>query len=149
MVKKKKYKPKPFESTGLSSDTSANIYESMLLSPAFKNLTTRQKLLYLYCKSQYYSEKTVDKPNPFAFTMNRNKWLKKYELYSDSNAKQFYKDIEGLINHGFIKCIRGGKLIRVKNIYEFSDKWKCWDTSAFVIKDNELTYNMQIKKYNS
>ena len=56
--KKKKHFPKSFESTGISSDTSANIYVSMADSPAWLDLTKGQQLLYVYCKFQYYGEKS-------------------------------------------------------------------------------------------
>ena len=51
MATKKKFKPKAFESTGVSSDVSANIYNSMIFSNAWNDLTKNQRLLYLYCKS--------------------------------------------------------------------------------------------------
>lgn len=124
--KKKGYIKKPFESMGhitLKSgkpqkDTSANIYESMLLSSAWQDLTTRQQLLYVYCKAQYYGEKNYQLKgkidNPEIFTMNQFKWCKKYKLYSLGNSKQFYKDMEGLIEHGFIKCLKCGAIARQK-----------------------------------
>ena len=62
MRKKTKYEKKTFESDCSSSDVSANIYLSMLTSPAFMDLSNGQKVLYLYCKSQYYAEKKA--PNP-------------------------------------------------------------------------------------
>lgn len=78
MAKKgnRKYQKKDFESTGATSDTSANIYMSMLLAPAWRELTANQQRLYLYCKAQYYGEKrkpiTVECPNgnDQYFTMN-------------------------------------------------------------------------------
>ena len=51
---RKKYIPKRFESKGekfidengkLRADTSANIYESLLLSDSFRDLSDRQKML--------------------------------------------------------------------------------------------------------
>ena len=60
MATKKKYKPKSFESTGTSSDVSANIYKSMIMSDAWNDLTN-QRLLYVYCKSCYYGQKDAYK----------------------------------------------------------------------------------------
>lgn len=48
--RKKVYKAKTFESNGASNDTSANVYESMLNSPAFMDMTKNQRLLYIYMK---------------------------------------------------------------------------------------------------
>ena len=60
-IKKKPYVKKSFESTGASSDVSANIYESMVLSPAWMDLSAQEKALYQVCKLRYYSQKK--KPN--------------------------------------------------------------------------------------
>ena len=144
--KKKKHIPKSFESTGISSDISANIYESMAESPAWQDLTKGQQLLYVYCKLQYYGEKSYQlkekEANPEVFTMNRYKWCNKYKIYTISNSGQFYKDMEALISHGFIKCVLIGAKARVKNIYAYSDKWKIWGTKDFEITRDEMNYRM-------
>lgn len=148
MKKTSKYIKKLFESTGASSDTSANIYESMLLSEAWKDLTANQKTLYLYCKAQYYGEKNIYESNKYSFTMSKNKWLNKYGIYNKGNEKAFYRDMEGLINHGFIACIICGALARRKNIYIFNDKWQKWGTAQFNITNDEMTKGMLDKKFN-
>lgn len=148
MSKKKiKYQKKSFESTLVSNDTSSNIYESMLLSSAWKDLTSRQKLLYIYCKSQYYSEKTTYENNPYTFTMNKYKWCNKYNLYTNSNSASFYKDMEELIKHGFVACIKCGAIARQKNIYIYSDKWIQWKTPQFEVTKDEMTLRMINKMY--
>ena len=48
----KKYEPKSFESDGNASDTSANIYMSMLMSYAWQQLSKNAQVLYVYCKAQ-------------------------------------------------------------------------------------------------
>lgn len=141
--KKNTYVKKTFESNGAKNDTSANIYESMLLSPSWHDLSSMQRVLYLCCKSQLYSEyKKPIENNRKSFTMNRYKWLEKYKIYTDANAGSFYKDMEALINHGFIKCIWSGAIARQKSIYEFSDKWQIWDTPQFKVNINEMTSRM-------
>ena len=62
--RKKPYQPKSFESTGISNDTSSNIYESMLLAPAFQDLSKNQRLLYVCMKAQYYGKRKPGKDNP-------------------------------------------------------------------------------------
>lgn len=142
MKKRKQYIKKSFESTGVSNDTSANIYESMLLSNAWLDMSKNQQLLYVYCKSQYYSEKKMYDDNANSFTMNRHKWQEKYKLYKKGNEMSFYNDMEELIKHGFIKCLKCGALARQKNIYCFSDKWRIWGRYDFSIERSEMTYRM-------
>ncbi len=129
--KKERYLPKPFESDGNRSDTSANIYHSMLLSPRWQALTKGAKVLYLYCKAQYYAEKTKPAPKNgrlteteklLTFTMNEKKWHDIYGIYS--NKLQFYKDMLQLVQAGFIDIIENGKVTRSKNVYIFSTRWR-------------------------
>lgn len=131
-MKRVKYIPKSFESLGKSNDTSANIYMSMLLSPAWQSLTKNAQVLYLYCKAQYYAEKRKPKPQvrqlnetqqKMCFTMNKSKWLALYHIYNSDNG-QFNKDMKMLIDYGFIEMIENGKTSRTKSIYMFSDKWQ-------------------------
>lgn len=130
MNKKKKYIPKPFESDGSKSDTSANIYHSMLISPQWKALSKGAMVLYLYCKAQYYAEKSkpVSKYKTLSesekarcFTMNKAK-RDGYELYSD-HAGQFQKEMKELLQYGFVDIVEQGKNTRTKNIYMLSDRW--------------------------
>lgn len=144
MRKRKEYVKKQFESIGISSDTSANIYVSMLTSKAWIDLTKNAKVLYLYCKAQYYAEKKKPNNNSLQFTMNKSKWNSMYKIYTNQN--QFYKDMGMLIEHGFIKCIENGSNTRTKNIYEFSSMWKNYGTSEFIITDRDRTiHNIRIK----
>lgn len=143
MAKKPKYRPKPFESRGekfigtngkLMADTSANIYESLLTSEAFKNLTVKQRLLYIYCKSQYYGHRKPEKDFPDIddfqgadlFYLN---WasVQKYGLYTKTMHSNFYKDMGQLITHGFISRVSSGKHSKSKTIYKFSSGWHTWE----------------------
>lgn len=129
--RKQKYIPKVFESTGEQADTSANIYHSMLVHPKFKALSKGAQLLYIYCKDQYYNEHPKPKPQSETlseierqrcFTMNQAKWRDTYELYT--NKAQFYKDMQQLIQAGFIDIVEYGKVTRTKSIYMLSDRWQ-------------------------
>lgn len=128
----KKYQPKPFESDGNPSDTSANIYMSMLMSYAWQQLSKNAQVLYIYCKSQYYAEKRkpktehkvlTEQEQRQCFTMNKSKWQKLYKIYNSDNG-QFNRDMKQLIDFGFVELVEGGKNVRKKNIYMLSDKWK-------------------------
>ena len=136
------YIPKTFESdqqflVGRNYDTSANIYMSMMLSPAWMELSKAQQILYLYCKAQYYGKnkkehrelltgeeimlnKDVDTSK--RFFMNREMWLNLYKIYPDNG--QFYKDIKVLCDLGFVKTVERNQHSKKRNIYEFSDKWR-------------------------
>ena len=56
-MKKAKYKKRSYESDQSSSDVSANIYYSMMISDAWKDLKPRAKEVYLAMKMQKYSQK--------------------------------------------------------------------------------------------
>ena len=128
---RRQYIKKNFESTGASNDTSANVYVSMLMSDAWKELTANQQRLYVYCKAQYYAEKSKPDGDPLQFTMNRSKWADLYGLYDRGNAKGFYRDMRELCNHGFIICVSSGQCTRTKSIYRFSDMWQKYGTEEF------------------
>jgi len=140
--RKKPYQKKTFESAGAKSDISANIYMSMLISAAWRELTPKQQVLYLYCKAQYYAEKKKPNGDPLYFTMNQSKWRGMYGLYKTNDEKSFYRDMSALISRGFVVCIESGKNTRTKSVYAFSDKWRVFGTSAFEILPNEMTTSM-------
>lgn len=136
-MSKKRYVPKPFESIGISSDTSANIYSSMLLSKAWQILNISTKELYLYCKNEYYRQKK----KPFTddqtcFYFNQAIYL---NIYGKTNASQLRAGINELIEKGFIRCIECGANTRTKSIYQYSSKWRLYGTEEFEILDTEKT----------
>lgn len=140
--RKTPYQKKPFESSGASSDTSANLYMSMLLSDAWRSLTAQQQRLYLYCKAQYYAEKQKPNSDPLCFTMNQSKWAGLYGLYEKSNAKGFYRDMAALIEKGFLACVECGAITRTKSIYRFSSMWQKYGTPEFEVTPSEMTTSM-------
>lgn len=141
MAKKKKYQKKDFESTGESYDVSANIYLSMIKSEAWEALTKNQKLLYVYLKLQYYSQKRKpNKDNKAMFYFNQTKWLNEYKLYSEGNKKSFYNDMEQLIIKGFIDCVSSGR-----NIYKYSSRWQNYNKNNEFVEPKYMTYAMLVK----
>lgn len=135
------YKPKKFESLGRYKDyngkdkidTSANIFESMLLSPAFRDLNSKQQILYVYCKKQYYGHRKPEKDykdveqfqGTDLFYFNYDLAFK-YGLYKSSMSSNFYADMKALCEHGFIEKVSSGASQRKKNIYRFSSLWQTW-----------------------
>lgn len=140
--RKKKYVPKAWESKGdsymdasgkLRADTSANIYESMLTSDAFALLTTKQQILYVFCKAQYYGKRKPERDFPEVEQMHGDdlfylSWeaAQQYRLYKPSMDKNFYMDMKALCDHGLIERVASGKSGRKKSVYRFSDRWKTW-----------------------
>ena len=146
MAKKKKYQKKLFESTGESYDVSANIYLSMIKSEAWLSLTKNQRLLYLYLKMQYYSQKRKpNKDDKSMFYFNQTKWMNEYQLYSEGNKKSFYNDIEQLIIKGFIDCVSSGKTTRERNIYKYSSRWQNYNKNNEFVEPKCMTYAMLVK----
>ena len=137
---KQTYQPKPFESTGshftnpvtgqIQADTSANIYESMLMNPLYQNLLPRQQSLYTICKAQYYGKRKPSKDfpdiedfaEPTCFYLN---WatVQRYGLYSTTAEHDFRDDMKALAEHGFIEVVASGKAHRTKTVYKLSDRW--------------------------
>ena len=134
MARKGKYTPKAFESDGRSNDTSANIYESMLTSEAWKDLSSQERDMYICMKAQYYGKRKPSKDKQYkelpsvsidetCFWFPYN-YTKKYGL--PTNKKDFYKRIKNLINHGFIQSVINGKCNQQNSVYKLSSNWKYW-----------------------
>ena len=132
-MRKGQNKPKDFESMGGSGDAFARIYESMLISPAFLDLSKNQRLLYVCMKAQWYGKRKPRKDyegveglqGDDVFYFPRTS-AERYGLYTRNNHKQLSKDIEALQEKGFIETVASGKATFKKSIYRFSDHWRTW-----------------------
>lgn len=156
---KQKYQKRPFESTGGKSDIFAGIYMSMVLSKAWYDLTANQQRLYVYCKLQFYGQKQKPLNDDLCFTMNQSKWsytIDKdtgqkcglYRLYSRSNARSFYADMQALVTHGFIKCVQHGGNGSFKSVFRFSDEWQRYGTPEFSVAPGEMLQTKKVKEAN-
>lgn len=132
--RKNKYVKKSFESRGGGADTSANIYQSMLLSPAWLDMKARPQMLYVCMKAQQYGQKhkpASDFPNDERFKssdvfyFNHYLWKNQYCLYTN-NDKCFYDDLKILVEHGFIEVLVSGQPTKTKSIYKYSSAWQEW-----------------------
>ncbi len=136
-------KPRTFESAGSvryragekpRQDTFARLYESMLLSDAYIDLTDKQKHLYTLCKAQYIGKRKPERDYPDIeelegaelFYLNWDLVWNVYKLYSEKSHSAFYHDMDALISHGFITRISSGRLRRAKTVYRYSNKWQSW-----------------------
>lgn len=143
--KNEDFKPQTWETMGTTfldtdqrtrKDTFARLYESMLTSPAFMSLNSKQKVLYLYCKAQFMGKRKPERDFPDIDSVKGSdkfylSWatVQKYELYKPSMSANFYNDMKALCEHGLIEIVSSGKMQRMKSIYKFSDKWKTWKKS--------------------
>lgn len=125
-------KKRSFECTGVKDDSFARIYNSMLTHPAFIALKTRQKVLYLYAKNQFYGTRKPGKDfkddprlqEDTMFYLNFGLVVNKYGLYSRNGQHEFYSDVQALIDAGFIERVANGKSTKSRSIYKFSSNWK-------------------------
>lgn len=144
MGRRKKWTARPFESQGqkftdpntgvIRSDTSANLYESMLLHPAFTTMKPRQQVLYLICKAQFYGHRKPrddfkemeDVQSDECFYLNLAAVIK-YGNYTRNMRREFYADMAELERRGFIKTISSGRATKSKSIYRFCSDWKSYN----------------------
>ena len=141
--KKNGYIPKSYESASPSKDKFVALYKSMIVSEAYQAINAKQRDLFNHCKLQVFSENLKEREeHPTAFTMNKYKWCTVYKLYTASNNRQFYRDIEALISHGFIKCVTSGKVSKTKNVYALSTKWRDYGTQSFKLSNDVKTWGM-------
>ena len=154
--KRVKFTPKPFETVG-GKDVFANIYLSMIMSPAWRDLSATQQRLYLYLKMQLFAEHPKPKTEQYPggheeyFTFNKSKWCTLYGIYSGTNLGGFTRDRDALILHGFIKVVRDGQNTKTKTIYTYSAAWKTWGQPGFEIstKDMPLSLNRKYRRMKS
>lgn len=118
-------------------DTYARITDSLLKSEAFKSLAYHEKMLCISMRVQEYGKR---KPNR-DYDENSEYWssvcsdlcfyysfatAKDYSDRYKNNSGRLYKDIDALIEHGFIEKVISGKGTREKSVYKYSDKWQHW-----------------------
>lgn len=130
-------------------DNTTNLTQGMLESEAFKDLTPRQRMLYIYAKSQFFNatnrpaddfpevEKFQAHKGQMYFYLNHALLSDVFGLYPKSNTRDLYKDAAALEAHGFIKCVTpkrpsGKRNHAIENgkysclIYTYSDAWHHW-----------------------
>lgn len=120
------------------TDTTTNLCYSMITSPAFKDLSAKQRMLYVYAKAQYYGARSRPRDDfkdieeyqkdggRKYFYLNHFLLSDVFALYPKSNSRDLYKDIKALVEHGFIEQVSNGKANQKRSIYTYSDKWKEW-----------------------
>ena len=145
---RKKQSYRPYQRRANTDKTGfAQLYHDLLDSAAFRDLTPRQRLLYVYCVRESHGEATRDDPNHDSarFYMNRQV-RKQHELYGLSDSRQFERDMSELIKHGLVDAVKSGYECREKNVYRLSARWQHWDTPSFQIPDEVMTTHMLRKR---
>ena len=142
MVKTKKIKLPTnysFESANQKYDFT-KICRDMQRSKAWKELSLRQHGLYLYLKAKFtVNTRTLDN-NSQDISIPSSEAKK---LYGD--LRTFRKDIDKLIELGFIKQNISGVPTMSVSIYGFSEKWKYYGTDKFSITKAEERYKRSLK----
>ena len=124
----------PFESANTRYDF-IKICRDMTKSKAWLDLTLRQRQLYFEFKSKFRVNTKTMETNKDDISIPKSEALK---LYGD--LRTFRKDIDALIEHGFIYQKECGFNTRTVNIYGFSEKWKYYGTEKFNITEREKRY---------
>ena len=132
MPKRKPPTHEPFESMDIHGRF-AKICHSMLNSLAWKSLEPSQMGLYVVLKQKYTKTKSGDD--------NRRNITFPYSEYSKvktyTNQRVFWRDLDALIEAGFIQVVSSGKVTRTPTIYGFSDGWKKYGTPEFSVTDGQ------------
>ena len=138
------WKHKYMDNGSWKTDTTVNIAMSMLTSPAFCDLTPRQRQLYLIAKAQFFgavSRPGTDFPDiqqyqqydrKMYFYLNNALAVDVYRLYSKSDRRGFYNDVAALEAHGFIERVTNTDRQQIthtnkqRTIFRYSEGWKAW-----------------------
>ncbi len=134
---KRKNKPPnnyPFESNNTRYDF-IKICRDMTKSKAWLDLSLRQRQLYFEFKSKFRVNLKTLETNQDNISIPKSEAIKMY-----GDLRTFRKDIDALIEHGFIYQKESGFNTRTVNIYAFSEKWKDYGTDKFNITTNEKRY---------
>ena len=102
----------------------AAIFASMINHPRWQKLSAKQQTLYLHMKLQKYGGKNnrPDGAQNDTFYFNWALASQTYHLYN-ADKSGFYKDIDALVEAGFIEKKECGRSSRTKNVYQYSDRW--------------------------
>ena len=128
-MKKQKKLFEPFESK-YDNGKFHKISDDMVQSKAWKELEYISIFLYFYMKTKFTKYKDG--------TNNANNIsIPKSEYSKLMTQRTFEKNIDQLINLGFIKVVRGGYNTRECTLYGFSAMWKEYGTDDFKINPSD------------
>ena len=143
MAKSKKLKPPTnyeFESGNQRYDFT-KICRDMQKSKAWNELNLRQQGLYLHLKAKFTVNIKTLENNAENISIPTSEAKKLY-----GNLATFRKDIDALIDHGFIRQIISGVPTMSVSIYGFSFRWKDYGTDKFFIPNEDRRYKRKPKE---
>ena len=146
MARAKKQQRKPWQRRANSSHQWNPIFNDLLDSPAFHDLSASAKTLYLYCQRETHGDAMRDSGTQDGrlFYMNRALRCKVHDLYPLSDTRAFERDMAQLVSHGFVDCLKSGLDTRTKSLYRLSARWCDWGTPAFSMPEQFKTLHMTI-----
>ena len=132
MGRKKQIKKvyEPWQSNGNSNFM--QIFHDFFDSMAWQDLSAYDRDLYMFMLRKH--QRKVIRGNIETSNYN-NVSMPKSEYEKIMSNRTFYKSIDNLIEHGFVKVVRSGYAEKICNIYSFSDSWKQYGTKYFEIKN--------------
>lgn len=143
MAKSKKLKPPTnydFESANQEYDFT-KICRDMQRSKAWHELNLRQQGLYLHLKSKFRVNRKTLENNANDISIPTSEAKEKY-----GNLNTFRKDMDTLIDYGFIKQIVSGVPTMSVSIYGFSYRWRDYGTERFFIPNEDRRYKRKPKE---
>lgn len=132
MAKKLKQKLYQFFESCFENGKFTKISENMQESKAWDELSISQIGLYQVLKRKFTFNKKDGTYNTNDISMPKSEWIKYY-----SKKIVFDKDMDNLINLGFIKVIIYQGNLRKATIYGFTDQWKYYKTDKFNVTDKD------------
>lgn len=135
---------------GKTGDHFQPLFASLMRSPAFTDMRKGSRLLLMACMTEADGEAAKENVNPDTgayngsyFYMNRHLYADVYNLYDAANGTGFRRDMEDLVDHGFVEVVVRGRGRGIKNLYKLSSKWRSWQRSE---KGEKITQPATIEK---
>lgn len=127
---------KSYQTRAPAKDVFVPLYKTLAESPAFLDLSDKQRLILLYMYGQkFFAGKNrpheADLPNlseeerAECFYFNQAV-AAKWKLRGKNDGALYTKDIPALIEHGFIDAVANGRANHSRSIYKYSTRWKQW-----------------------
>jgi len=104
----------------------------MMQSKAWGKLSLRQVGLYLRFKSKFTKRDSTGTDTRNNISLPKDEWSLLY-----STPSSYYKDLDQLIELGFIKVVTYQGYLRKPTIYGFNTAWKLYGKAGFLIKESE------------
>lgn len=132
-----------------SSDKPLVINKNLIMSDAFKSLTSTSKdvLMKFFCKRQMRKVKHKGRSNSWEISNNGEIEYCYSEAEKDGISRPtFQRSIDQLIEHGFIEITHQGSGGRKgdKSLYALVDNWKKFGTDEFTCNPREINEKLGV-----